>query len=49
MDLLISMFRIQIPGKKIEPLNWAGGQVGYFKALYDSFENDYQSWNTAKA
>lgn len=49
VHLLISVARMKIPGKKIEPLNWAGGQVLYFKALYDSFENDYQSWNTTKA
>ncbi|GAB7355764.1 hypothetical protein MBLNU459_g6449t1 [Dothideomycetes sp. NU459] len=36
-----------IPGKKIEPLNYAGGMVAYRKALDESLENDYQGWVVA--
>lgn len=38
-----------IPGKKVEPLNWAGGMVEYVDSLHKSLENDYQGWNVVKA
>lgn len=38
-----------IPGKKVEPLNWAGGMVPYVEALHNSLENGYQGWHTEKA
>lgn len=37
-----------IPGKRIEPMNWIGGMVAYVEALSKSLENNYQSWHTAK-
>ncbi|KAM3424604.1 hypothetical protein BST61_g6594 [Cercospora zeina] len=37
-----------IPGKKIEPLNWAGGMVEYVDSLHRSLENDYQGWKVEK-
>ncbi|KAK3710116.1 hypothetical protein LTR37_010547 [Vermiconidia calcicola] len=37
-----------IPGKRVEPLNWAGGIPAYLKTLEDSLENDYQGWKTSK-
>jgi len=36
-----------IPGKKEEPLNFAGGFPLYTKTLYDSLENNYQDWIAA--
>jgi len=38
-----------IPGKRVEPLNWAGGIPKYIDTLADSVANDYQGWVTAKA
>lgn len=38
-----------IPGRKVEPLNWAGGIPAYIKALDDSMENGYQGWIATKA
>ncbi|EME41043.1 hypothetical protein DOTSEDRAFT_74545 [Dothistroma septosporum NZE10] len=38
-----------IPGKKVEPLNWAGGMVEYVDSLHKSLENDYQGWHYEKA
>jgi len=38
-----------IPGKRVEPLNWAGGMVEYVATLDRSLENNYQAWKTAKA
>lgn len=38
-----------IPGKNIEPLNWAGGMPEYVDSLHKSLENDYQGWHYAKA
>jgi len=38
-----------IPGRKVEPLNWAGGMVKYVDALHKSLENGYQGWNVVKA
>ncbi|KAJ9642022.1 hypothetical protein H2201_005947 [Coniosporium apollinis] len=35
-----------IPGKKVEPLNWAGGMPAYIETLNKSVENNYQDWNT---
>ncbi|KAF2089523.1 cyclohexanone 1,2-monooxygenase-like protein [Saccharata proteae CBS 121410] len=35
-----------IPGKRIEPLNWAGGIPPYIETLYKSNENDFQGWIT---
>ncbi|KAK6441046.1 hypothetical protein LTR95_002727 [Oleoguttula sp. CCFEE 5521] len=37
-----------IPGKRVEPLNWAGGMVEYTESLAKSLENNYQGWHTAK-
>jgi hypothetical protein len=37
-----------IPGKKVEPLNWAGGMPAYLAALEGSLENDYQGWKIGK-
>jgi hypothetical protein len=37
-----------IPGKRVEPLNWAGGMVDYCNTLYDSLDNDYQGWHVSK-
>ncbi|KAK4574543.1 hypothetical protein LTR86_001384 [Recurvomyces mirabilis] len=37
-----------IPGKRVEPLNWAGGMVDYVAALHGSLDNDYQGWHTDK-
>lgn len=33
-----------IPGRKVEPLNWAGGIPAYIKALNTSLENNMQGW-----
>ncbi|KAI9717699.1 MAG: hypothetical protein M1828_007102 [Chrysothrix sp. TS-e1954] len=38
-----------IPGRKVEPLNWAGGIPAYIQALDESRDNDWQGWRTAKA
>lgn len=38
-----------IPGRKVEPLNWAGGMVAYTERLDESLQNDYQGWKIAKA
>ncbi|KAF4301976.1 Pyridine nucleotide-disulfide oxidoreductase [Botryosphaeria dothidea] len=35
-----------IPGRRVEPLNWAGGMPAYIKALHDSLENGFQGWKT---
>jgi len=37
-----------IPGKRVEPLNWIGGMVVYVDALNKSLENNYQGWHVAK-
>lgn len=37
-----------IPGRKVEPLNWAGGMVEYTSSLRKSLENHYQGWNVYK-
>lgn len=37
-----------IPGKRIEPMNWIGGMVAYTDALDKSIENHYQGWHTSK-
>lgn len=37
-----------IPGRKVEPLNWAGGMVEYTDSLHKSLENHYQGWNVYK-
>ncbi|KAF2723927.1 cyclohexanone monooxygenase [Polychaeton citri CBS 116435] len=37
-----------IPGKRIEPLNWAGGMVPYVEALHTSLDNGYQGWIVSK-
>ncbi|WPH04657.1 cyclohexanone monooxygenase [Acrodontium crateriforme] len=37
-----------VPGKRVEPLNWAGGMVEYVDSLHKSIENDYQGWNVTK-
>jgi len=33
-----------IPGRKVEPLNWAGGMVEYVDTLNRSLDNDLQGW-----
>ncbi|KAJ9611625.1 hypothetical protein H2200_004809 [Cladophialophora chaetospira] len=33
-----------IPGKKVQPLSWAGGLPSYMKMLDETLENDYQGW-----
>lgn len=38
-----------IPGRKVEPLNWAGGMPEYVASMSRSLENDYQGWKIAKA
>ena len=38
-----------IPGKKVEPLNFAGGMTEYTKALDESLQNNLQAWQTAGA
>jgi hypothetical protein len=38
-----------IPGKRVEPLNYTGGMPRYIKALDRSLENDYQGWNVITA
>jgi len=37
-----------IPGKRVEPLNWAGGMVEYVESLHGSLDNGYQGWHTSK-
>lgn len=37
-----------IPGRKVEPLNWAGGMVEYTDSLHKSLDNHYQGWNVYK-
>ncbi|KAK5112582.1 hypothetical protein LTR62_003896 [Meristemomyces frigidus] len=37
-----------VPGKRVEPLNWAGGMPDYCAALYGSLDHDYQGWHTDK-
>ncbi|EKG14236.1 Pyridine nucleotide-disulfide oxidoreductase [Macrophomina phaseolina MS6] len=37
-----------IPGRRVEPLNWAGGMPAYIKTLHDSLENDFQGWKADK-
>lgn len=37
-----------IPGRKVEPLNWAGGMVEYTDSLRKSLDNHYQGWNVYK-
>lgn len=36
-----------IPGKKVEALNWSGGMVPYLEALDHTLENNLQGWTTA--
>ncbi|KAF7895414.1 hypothetical protein EAF00_007228 [Botryotinia globosa] len=36
-----------IPGRKVEPLSWAGGMPEYTATLARSNENDYQGWIVA--
>ncbi|EXJ95279.1 hypothetical protein A1O1_00399 [Capronia coronata CBS 617.96] len=38
-----------IPGRKVEPLNWSGGMVKYVETLNRSLENDMQGWTYATA
>ena len=38
-----------IPGRRVEPLNWPGGMIAYCDALYKSLDNNYQGWNVTKA
>jgi hypothetical protein len=37
-----------IPGKRVEPLNWAGGLPAYIETLDNSLANSYQGWHTTK-
>lgn len=34
-----------IPGKKVQPLSWAGGLPSYMKMLDETLKNNYQGWN----
>jgi hypothetical protein len=36
-----------IPGKKVQPLTWAGGLPTYMQMLDRSLENHYQGWHTS--
>jgi len=38
-----------IPGRKVEPLNWAGGIPAYIRALDESVDNNYQGWYATAA
>lgn len=38
-----------IPGKRVEPLNWAGGIPAYIETLDTSIANNFQGWVTASA
>lgn len=38
-----------IPGKRVEPLNYTGGMPLYIKALDRSLENSYQGWQVVTA
>lgn len=38
-----------IPGRKVEPLNWAGGMVDYVDSMNKSITNDYEGWKIHKA
>jgi cation diffusion facilitator CzcD-associated flavoprotein CzcO len=38
-----------IPGKRVEPLNYTGGMPNYIKALDRSLENGYQGWQVITA
>ena len=38
-----------IPGRKVEPLNWAGGIPKYIRALDESMDNNYQGWYATAA
>lgn len=38
-----------IPGRKVEPLNWAGGLVEYVNTLDRSLQNGYEGWNIQRA
>jgi len=38
-----------IPGKRVEPLNYTGGMPKYIKALDNSLENQYQGWQVVMA
>jgi len=38
-----------IPGRKVEPLNWAGGIPKYIRALDESVDNNYQGWYATAA
>lgn len=37
-----------IPGKKVQPLSWAGGLPTYMQMLDRSLENHYQGWHTSR-
>lgn len=38
-----------IPGKRVEPLNWSGGIPAYIETLNNSVANNYQGWNVVRA
>ena len=38
-----------IPGRKVEPLNWSGGMVEYVNTLNRSLDNDFQGWKNSTA
>ena len=38
-----------IPGRKVETLNWAGGIPAYIRALDESVDNNYQGWYATAA
>ena len=37
-----------IPGKKVQPLSWAGGLPSYMQMLDETLENDYQGWTVER-
>jgi len=37
-----------IPGKKVQPLSWAGGLPDYMRMLDQTLENKYQGWSLSR-
>lgn len=37
-----------IPGKKVQPLSWAGGLPSYMQLLDKTLENNYQDWSVVR-
>lgn len=38
-----------IPGRKVEPLNWSGGIPKYIRCMNESRENNWQGWHVKTA